>query len=350
MRLLIVTPKYPPQFGGAAYVFSLIAEHLKERVEVSVLSSTENGFVATEKIDGVKVMRLFPYFEKMYTKLILLPLSFFLTFSFFLLNFRKFDVIETHTVGELCIFSQFFSKLFRKKLIKHVIDMGTPPFLLRHPMAEKYICCGQTIANQFRRIGINEERIEDIHLPIVKAITNTKPENKIRRFIFIGEISKQKGVEDILAVLRNVLDDFELIFVGTGHMQDIVQEISKSDKRVSYMGRLEHDKVIEILKTTDALIHPTYSDVLPLSILEGMMLRNAIISTDIGEIKKTVGKGGIIIRAGDREALENALVYAIRNDITGMKEMAKANFEKYAEEDVYKRNLNVLEEVLQKNM
>ncbi|MBI2075743.1 MAG: glycosyltransferase family 4 protein [Candidatus Aenigmarchaeota archaeon] len=346
MRLLIVTPKYPPQFGGAAYVFSLIAEHLKEKTDVSVLTSSEKGFIEAEKRNGVKVVRLFPYFEKLYTKLILSPLTFLLTLSFFLLNSRKFDVVETHTVGELCIFSQFFAKIFRKKLVKHVIDMGTPPFLLRHPVAEKYICCGQVIANKFRRIGIGEERIEDIHLPIIKSRKEQEVKNKIRKLAFIGEISKQKGIEDILFVLGSIKDDFEMLFIGTGHLEDEVR--NSKDNRIKYLGRLEHDKVIELLKTTDVLIHPTYSDVLPLSILEAMMLGNAVISTDIGEIKKTVGKGGIIIKAGDRKGLEDAIIYVLRNDLAAMKAAAKANFEKYAEEDVYKRNLEVLEEALRR--
>lgn len=346
MRLLIVTPKYPPQFGGAAYVFSLIAEHLKDKTEVLVLTSSGKRIIETETRNGIKVVRLFPYFEKFYIKLLMLPITFLLTFSFFLLNFRKFDIVETHTVGELSVFSQFFSKIFRKKLVKHVIDMGTPPFLLKHPMAEKYICCGQTIANKFRRIGISDDRITDIHLPIIRSAKEKEPNNTIRRFAFIGEISERKGVHDILAVLSSIKEDFEMLFIGTGPLQEILKERNKSDSRIKYLGLLGHEKVIEILKTTDALLHPTYSDVLPLSILEAMMLGNAILSTDIGEIKKTAGKGGIIIKPGDREALEDAIIYLLKNDLTRMKETAKANFEKYAEEDVYKRNLEVLEEAM----
>lgn len=341
----MVTPKYPPQFGGAAHVFSLIAENLKDKIEVSILTSTGSGFLETENRNGIKVTRLFPYFGTFYEKLLMLPLTFFLTLTFFILNFRKFDVVETHTVGELCIFSQIFSKIFRKKLVKHVIDMGTPPFLLCHPIAEKYICCGQTIANKFRRIGINEERIADIRLPIIRARAGTV-NNAARRFAFVGEISKQKGVGDMLSVLNDISDNFELFIIGSGPMETDVKERCNVDKRIKYLGRLEHDKVIEILKTTDALIHPSYSDVLPLSILESMMLGNAIISTDIGEIKKTVGRGGIIIRAGDKEALKDAIFYMLRNDIADMKATAQDNFEKYAEEDVYKRNLEVLEEAL----
>jgi len=344
MRLLIVTPKYPPQFGGAAHVFSLIAEHLKRKIEVSVLTSSENGFIQADFINGVRVTRLFPYFGSIMKKLAFLPLTFMLTFSYFLLNARKFDVVETHTVGELCIFSQFFAKLFRKKLVKHVIDMGTPPFLLRHPIAEKYICCGQTIANKFRRIGIGEERIADIHLPVVKVEKGKITSKERKCFTFIGEISKQKGVEDLLDVVKQTKGSFEVLFIGSGPLEKEVRE--SHDKRIRYLGHLPHDEVINILKTTDALIHPTYSDVLPLSILEAMMLGNVVVASDIGEIKKTVGKGGIIIRAGDKAALRNAVNFLLENDLTEMKETAKANFEKYAEEDVYGRNLEVLEETL----
>ncbi len=347
MRVLFVTPKYPPQFGGAAYVFSLIAENLKNKIDVSVVTSSEK-WPEYGIVNGVRVLRLFPYFEKAYTKLLFLPFTFLLAFAFFLLNFRKFDVVETHTVGELCLFSQFFAKIFRKKLVKHVIDMGTPSFLLKHPMAEKYVCCGKVIADKFRMVGISEERIADVHLPIMRSEKEKKPVNSKRRLAFVGEVSERKGVGDILGMLPAVKDDFELLFIGTGPLQEKLAEAGKADKRIKYLGRLDHNKVIEVLKTTDALIHPTYSDVMPLSILEAMMLGNAIISTDVGEIRKTVGRGGIIIKPGDVKALEDAFIYFLRNDLSGMKETAKANFEKYAEEDVYQMHLKVLEEAMRK--
>lgn len=346
-RLLIITPKYPPQSGGAAYVFSLIGENIKQKLDyVEVFTSTYNGSLI-ENRQGIKITRLFSYIEKVPAKIFFAPLTFTITFLYFLLNSRKFDVVESHTVGEISIFSQFMARLFGKKLIKHVIDMQTNPFFLKHPYAEGFICCGQTIAKKLQGIGISKNMINDINLPIIKSNINPKIKTYGKKtFVFIGELSEQKGVRDILDTMRELKGKkFKIMFIGSGPLEEEIKYYAEYDKRIKFFGYLSHKDVIKILARTDVLIHPTRSDVMPLSILEAMMMGNVILSTDIGEIKKTVGNGGIIIKPGDRESLKNAFLFLLKSRIECIKKNAMKNFEKYASQDVYGMNLAVIEKV-----
>jgi glycosyltransferase involved in cell wall biosynthesis len=343
----MVTPKYPPQAGGASHVFSLVGEHIKDELEyIEVFTSTYDGAMV-ESRSGIKVTRLFPYIEEIPSKVIFAPFTFTTTFLYFLLNFRKFDIVESHTVGEISIFSQFFARLFRKKLIKHVIDMQTSPLLLRHPYAEAYECCGQTIAKKLRGIGIPEEMVNDINLPIIRSHKSPNQKKGIKKFVFIGELSRQKGIHDIIELLSETKENFEIIFIGSGPLQGEVQQLAEEDARVKYLGHIPHEQVMDVLSETHVLIHPTYNDVMPLSILEAMMMGNVILSTDIGEIKKVVGNGGIIIRPGDRVALKAAFLKLMKSDLTAMRKAAMRNFEEYVSHDIYKMHAEVLRKVSQ---
>jgi len=352
VRLLVVTPKYPPQSGGAAHVFSLIAENLVRNYnsQVYVLTSSCRGCQDHEGlVNGVPVKRLFPYFERRWQKLLFSPITFLLVFLYFLRNHNKFDVVETHTVGEICFFSQIMAKVFKKKLVKYIIDMFAFNSLLKWPKADRYINCGSVITKKMLSFGIPEEKIYEIKVPIVPVRVATK----VRRakgpikFVFLGELSQIKGVEDLLYAVRNLLDkydsgDMEMHIAGSGPLRDAVLDASKTDNRIRYHGRMAHEKVIDLLKQTDVLIYPAYSDVMSLTILEAMMTGNMIIASDVGEIKKNVGNAGIIIQPGDKTALKNAMEYVLEKDITKIKANALKQFSKYTAEDVYARNLEAV--------
>ncbi len=346
MKILFITPKFPPDVGGAAHVFGMLSKNISKKHSVTVATSSEKGFVRRETADNVKVYRLFPYYGKIYQKLVMLPLSFLLVAAFFIMNFRKFDVVESHTVGEVCLFGQFFSKLFRKPLIKHVIDMKTPGFLLRHPLPEFFVCCGDCIKERIEKTGINEGIIETINLPLQKTGHKSFKKSGRFRFVFVGEISKNKGVEDILFVLNRVDGDFEFVFIGDGPLIEELRKKAGKDKRIVVAGKIDNIKILEILKTSDVLVQPSYSDVMPISILEAMMHGNAIIASNIGDIRKNVGSAGFFMSPGDRNMLEYYMKFVLKNNIAKMKKSALRNFDAYIKEDVYGKNVEILERAM----
>ncbi|MFH1420535.1 MAG: glycosyltransferase family 4 protein [Candidatus Aenigmatarchaeota archaeon] len=347
VKLLIVTPKYPPQPGGASYVFSMIAEKLASYEYggnyVEVLTSSQNGLPNKETRNGVRITRLFPYYESKWSKIVHLPFTFMETLGYFLKNHNKFDVVETHTVGEICVFSQIMAKLFEKKLVKHALDMSMSKFWLKHPKADSYINCGTVMTKRMINFGLPMDKIHEIRLPIVRIKNKTYKKTGKKIFLFIGEVSQRKGIKDLLDVMKEITTkNFELWIVGSGPMVDDVKTAVQVDKRIKYLGLIEHDKVIELMKKTDALVHPTYADVMPLTILEAMMMGNAIISSDIGEIRKNVSDAGLFIQSGDKTALKNAIELTLKKDLAKMKRNALKRFALYAEEDVYRRNLEAV--------
>tara|TARA_Y100000034_G_scaffold118132_1_gene158470 strand:- start:53 stop:1090 length:1038 start_codon:yes stop_codon:yes gene_type:complete len=339
----MVTPKYKPYFGGASHVFGLIAENLVAKYgdEVRVLTSSAKEYSGMHK--GVKIRRLFPYFTKKWQKILFAPIGFLMVFFYFLKNSRKFDVVESHTVGEICLFSQIMAKLFRKKLVKHVIDMHTSKRLLKWPKADRYINCGTVITDKMIKAGIPRTRIHEINLPIVSNSNKNYNKNKkgAKIFMFVGEVSKKKGVKDLLSAMYYLPKtgesaDIELHIAGTGPMSKKIEKAAKHDERIVCHGHMHHNNVINMMKHTDVLVHPTYDDVMPLTVLEAMMMGNAIITRDVGEIKKNVNGAGIFVH--NREELLQAMKDVIEKDPVDKKKKALKQFAEYSEQDVYGLN------------
>jgi glycosyltransferase involved in cell wall biosynthesis len=80
---------------------------------------------------------------------------------------------------------------------------------------------------------------------------------------------------------------------------------------------------------------------MPISILEAMSSGNAIIASDIGEIKKNVSDAGLFIKPGDTNTLEKHMQKALKN-MNILKKNAIRNFNAYTKNDVYEQNLNVI--------
>ena len=346
--VLMVTPKFPPQPGGAAYVFSRHAEGLaKNGHAVAVLTSTVGGRPRIERHGKVRVYRLFPYYPNPLHKVLFLPLSMLLVLAFYIAEGRRYRIIESHTVGELCLLSQIAARLLGKPLVKHVIDLQTPQCLLRWPAPSLVLCCGETVKDRARDAGVRPDRVSVLPLPFERpSIGPPKQQDRKRVFIFIGEISQKKGVGDLLAVLRDWQAPCTFIFVGDGPLLPAVQAYASSDARVVATGRLDHEATVAMLQRSDVLVHPSYADVLPLSILDAMAAGNAVIASDVGEIKRVVGKGGWIITPGNRQQLKAALESAMRKSLGKKRRDALRNIERYGGQDIYEQHHVLLEALL----
>ena len=90
----------------------------------------------------------------------------------------------------------------------------------------------------------------------------------------------------------------------------------------------EYEEKLQLLKKVSTVVLPFYNEGLPMSILEGMASGKAIISTSVGAIPEVVGKeNGILIEAGDRQALADALIRYCK-DTELVKQMSANNVEK----------------------
>jgi glycosyltransferase involved in cell wall biosynthesis len=75
------------------------------------------------------------------------------------------------------------------------------------------------------------------------------------------------------------------------------------------LGPIDPDRKEELLRTSSVLALPSYYENMPNILLEAMAAAMGVVATDVGAIPEMLGygEGGVLIAAGDRAALSQAL-------------------------------------------
>ncbi len=125
----------------------------------------------------------------------------------------------------------------------------------------------------------------------------------------IGRLHRQKGFDVLLRSLVE-LPDVHLVLVGDGPERDplaaLAQRLGVAD-RVHVTGWT--DDSAGWLEVVDVVALPSRFEGLPLVLLEAMLARRAVVSTDVGSITDAVqdGRTGLLVPVDDHAALAGAL-------------------------------------------
>jgi len=192
---------------------------------------------------------------------------------------------------------------------------------------KKVIIVSRYLAGEIRSeaLHIPEEKIVIIPNGI-KALRGTN--NKIRRELGInddeiviteiGTIAK-KGHSDLVKAGRLIVDrgyNVRFLIVGTGRERTDIEKLVERTKLSTNFYFLGYREDIEdILSSTDIFILPSFSEGLPISILEAMCLGKPIIATSVGGIRDAIinGQTGIIVNTNSPNEIANSVSILIDN-------------------------------------
>lgn len=138
------------------------------------------------------------------------------------------------------------------------------------------------------------------------VIRNKTP---IVKFLFLGRIGKRKGLFDLLDVVNDhrvfLNSKFKLFVGGDGEVQQLLDYIHSNflEDLVEYVGWVDGPMKNDLLSSCDVFILPSYSEGLPISILEAMSYGLPIVSTTVGGIPELVRGNGYLITPGDKSQL-----------------------------------------------
>lgn len=141
-----------------------------------------------------------------------------------------------------------------------------------------------------------------------------------RNILFLGAISKRKGIDILLSALKENEKSFgEKCIVniyGPDTDENINEKLEKNglSSWVKYHGWLDKKKKQIILANTAINVLPSYNEGLPMTILEAMSYGIPSITTSVAAIPEAVNeKNGIVIKPGDKKGLSDALQELIFN-------------------------------------
>lgn len=138
-------------------------------------------------------------------------------------------------------------------------------------------------------------------------------ENNI--ILFLGSVSKRKGIYIFLEALKNVSNllqnSFEVKIYGPSVEEDITDKVKRLglEKWVEYGGWLNEIDKKEVLKRSAINVLPSFNEGLPMTILEAMSYGVPTITTTVAAIPEVVNNNnGALVSPGDIEALADQII------------------------------------------
>ena len=143
----------------------------------------------------------------------------------------------------------------------------------------------------------------------------SSPVPDVARLVCIGRLSPEKGqllLVDALASLRDRGIEANIVLVGDGPMRE---EIDRRVRRLGVEGQLRcvgwqsSAEVRRWIGTSRAVVLPSFSEGIPVVLMEAMALGRPVIATEVGGIPELVrsGENGWLVPAGSVDELALAL-------------------------------------------
>jgi glycosyltransferase involved in cell wall biosynthesis len=342
MRLLIFSPYFPPHVGGLeGYVRDLNEElvHLELVEGITVLTPRipPQGLPFEQVAPGYRVVR-YPAFD-------LIP-NFpcpapwrrgFVRALRAALNRREHDVVVCHTRFFLSsLAALIYSRATGLPLIHvehgsdyvhlgsrahstaaRLYDLTLGRLVLRH--AQAVVAISQAAARFVQELarreatviyrGVDHARYDAVQpCPELTAWSAGRPVAT-----FVGRLIDGKGVADLIEAFAGLEHEEALLcVVGDGPRRHELEALCTArglQRRCRFMGYQPEGRALELIRASDAIVNPSYTEGLPTSVLEAALLGRGIVASDVGGTPEVVSDGhsALLVPAGDIAALRGAL-------------------------------------------
>jgi glycosyltransferase involved in cell wall biosynthesis len=214
---------------------------------------------------------------------------------------------------------------------------------------DRYIVLNNFTAKELVNGGVPIDRIT-IGKNFVDSVAN-EPFRKERYILYIGRLSREKGIMTLLNALRPE-HNLALKIAGTGPLQDEIVKYAANNplQKIELLGFVSGAKKEDLLQKAICAIVPSecYENA-PLSIIESLANGTPVIASRIGGIPDMIndGKIGLLFTPGDVSELSKAISVLANNPAIASKmattalSYAKAN---YAPEQHYQHLLKTYRE------
>ena len=157
--------------------------------------------------------------------------------------------------------------------------------------------------------------------------------NAQSHFLYVGRLSKEKGVDILVDAWRRAATGVPLVIAGTGPLEQQLREICANEPSVRFLGRQPIEKVYRHMGDALALCFPSlWYEGMPRVIIEAFAVATPVISSRLGSMREMIEDGctGLLAEPGDVESFADALRQAAANraPMAEMSAKARAEFER----------------------
>jgi glycosyltransferase involved in cell wall biosynthesis len=148
----------------------------------------------------------------------------------------------------------------------------------------------------------------NVDLSLFQTLPNSKSKDKYSQFsvLYVGRLEPEKGVTRIVNIAEK-LRTVDFIIVGYGSQeQELRNQIKiKNLSNIQLLGMIDHNLLPQIYKKAHVLLLPSYTEGVPVVMLEAMMSELPVIVTDVGSVKEILNddKGGFVVPIASTEEI-----------------------------------------------
>ena len=284
--------------GGIAQVLYIYKKYIFETFRFIPTTSKQN-FVSRQIVAGVAYVKLLYHLLKHDIKAVHLHAASGKSF------YRKrFYIDLCHWFGVKIVFHEHSGKF------KEFAEKKRPFVRKILGKCDVIVALSNTWKEYIHSIGF--DNVVVIPNPIEPPKMNPlQRDDTALHLVFLGNIFEQKGIFDLLRAMEG-LSGVVLHIGGKGDTARMQQEIRNFglENSVVYHGFVSGEEKEKLFQTGDVYVLPSYSEGLPVSILEAMSYAMPVIASRIGGIPDIIdeSKTGLLVTPGDIAALRAAIM------------------------------------------
>jgi glycosyltransferase involved in cell wall biosynthesis len=328
LRILMLNFEYPPLGGGGSPVTRGLARALVSRGHgVDVVTMGFRGLPAEELDDGVRVFRvpgLRSRVELSHVHELALYVWAAIGRARTLAAAEPYDVCHAHFLlpsGIVAHASRRSPGFPPYVVTAHGSDLpGYNPdrFTFLHRFTPPLI---RAIARRSHGVIVPSAALEQLMLsrfpeaaPALIRIANGvdvdrfAPGLKESRILVASRLFERKGVQHVVEALAGLPGSHELDVAGDGPERAALErQAAEAGVRARFHGWLPRERLDRFFERAAIFVLATASDNFPVSLLEAMASRCAIVTTRAGGCPEVVGDTALLVDAGDVAGLREAL-------------------------------------------
>ena len=181
-------------------------------------------------------------------------------------------------------------------------------------------------------------KVHVVHCGVDEGFLNLRltpvPDNK--RLVLVAGLTEQKGHLLLVQALGKVAKaghDFEMLFVGDGHLRKHIESAIEQQglvSKVRILGWQSNAQVREHLIASRALIMPSFAENLPVAMMEALAMGRPVLGTYIAGVPELVENGvtGWLVPAGNVDAIAEAAIRILETSTDELSRMGQAGAER----------------------
>lgn len=156
----------------------------------------------------------------------------------------------------------------------------------------------------------------------------SQPDGSAVRFVFLGKLCSEKGVDDLIDAWAHMVNcsslpaGAELVLAGDGEIDRIQRRIidQKLNGSCRTTGWLTEMEVDALLNRSHVFVLPSLAEGQPMSILEAMARGLVVVASKVGGIPELLGnEAGILVEPRDASSLSNVIKQVAEDPVLRVK-------------------------------